>query len=434
MHKIATKSHNLLFYRSIRLSVVFNMLIILMLAIVFDIIILPNILPNSIPLILFLIWCISTLFIEGNLITTINRSESVWWMVILLWETVLVLFGFSSIGINNILFKLPIYSIPIIMSFVIRNYYYREKVILFAMLFLVIMFNIVKNDIIGFSNPLMYETLRRSDGFAAGSTTFTAVTLFFFPICFLLLINKKTSKFIKLSSLFSIGAASYYFFVFNSRAIAFFLFLIILIGFIVSPKRSFKNMNQLYLILPVIFLISFFYLFFNPFMDILRDVFAGNANLLMRFDNITDFSQTQNIQDTGSLGARIQLSIISLNTWFGGFSNFFFGIGEHPVYDTSIQGLTNAGEGQHSQFFDHLARYGLLGGIILYKAIKNTLYFILKRALSPKMYNLTYIVLIVFILYSFLNNSFIGNILLVVFLVFPLIIDIFENKESKSYE
>jgi len=433
MHNIATKSQKLLLRRSIRWSVAFNVLIIAMLAVVFDIMILPDILPNSVPILLLLIWCISAYFIEGKRIITITRSESVWWIVILLWETILELLGFSNIGINNILFRIPVYCLPFIMSFVIRYYYYRERVLLFVVLFLVVLLNIVKNDIIGYYNPWMYESLNRSDGFGAGSTTFTAVSLFFLPVCFLLLIYK-TSKYIKLASLFSIGAAAYYFFVLNSRGTAFFLFLIILVGFLFSPKRSFNNMSPLYIFLTVLSLILFFYLLFNPFVNALRVVFVGNERLLDKLNNITDFSQTQNMQDTGSLGVRIQLSLISLHTWVGGIPNFFFGIGEHAVYNISMQGLTNAGVGQHSQLFDHLAQYGLLGGLILYKAVKNTLSFVLRRTHSTKMYNRTFVVLLVFILYSFLNNSLIGNILFVVFLVFPLVVDIIENKEDMSYE
>ncbi|MCK9627019.1 MAG: O-antigen ligase family protein [Bacteroidales bacterium] len=433
MYNTATKFQNSLLYRSIRWSVALNVLIIAMLAVIFDIMIVPNVLPNYVPILLFSIWFLSAYFIGGSHHIKVTVNESIWWIVIILWEIMLELFGFSSIGINNILIRIPIYCLPIIMSFVIRNYYYREKILLFTFLFLVILFNIVKNDITGYYNPWMFESLRSSDGFSASSSTFTAVTLFFFPVCFLLLKNNKP-KYLKFVSVFSICAASYYFFVLNSRGISFFLFLLIILGFIFSPKRSYNNINPLYLLLAVLSLSILFYLFFDPFMNILRVVFAGNERLLEKFNNITDFSQTRNMQDTGSLGARIELSLISLQTWLGGFSNFFFGIGEHAINDASMQGLTNAGVGQHSQFFDHLARYGLLGGLILYKAVKNTLRFVLKRAHNTKMYNRIFVVLLAFILYSFLNNSLIGNILFVVFLVFPLIVDILESKNYMSYE
>lgn len=410
----------------------FNVLLIALLAVVFDIMILPDVLPNFVPILLFLLWCISAFFIEGNLIKTVKRSESVWWIVILLWEAIWVLFGFSDILFTNILFRIPAYCLPIVLSFVIRYYYYREKVLLFVVLFLIILFNIVKNDIIGYYNPSMYE-LSRIDDFTANSTTFTAVSLFFFPVCFLLLKNQ-TSKYIKLAAWFSIGATAYYFFVLNSRGIAFFLFLIILTGFLFSPKRSFNNINPLYLNITVLSLILFFYLLFNPFIDALSVVFAGNERMLTKFNNITDFTQSPNMHNDGSLESRIQLTQVSLHTWIGSLTNFFFGKGEQIIDDNSMQGLINAGVGEHSQFFDYLARYGLLGGIILYKAVKNTFSFVLRRARNTKMYNRIFVILFVFILYSFMNNSLIGNILFVVFLVLPLVVDIIENKEDMFYE
>jgi hypothetical protein len=434
MHNIVTKSQTLLLYRPIRWSVVFNVLIIAMLAVVFDIRIVPDRLPVYVPILLFFIWCMSAFFIGGNLIVTLTRSESVWWIVILVWESIYVLLGFSNIGINNIFVRITVYSLPVIMSFVIRKYYYREKVLLFVVLFLVILFNIVKNDIIGYYNPWMYKSLTTTrDGFAASSTTFTAVSLFFFAVCFLLLKNK-TSKFVKLASWFSIGATSYYFFVLNSRGTAFFLFLILLVGFLSSPKRSFNNIKPLHLFLTVLSLILFFFLLFNPFMNAINVVFAGNERMVARLSDLTYFAQSQDLFDSGSVGSRMELSLISLHTWFGSFTNFFFGIGEHAVYNVSMAGLSKAGVGQHSQFFDHLARYGLLGGLILYKALKNTFSFVLRRTRSTKMYNRIFVVFLVFSLYSFLNNSMIGNILFVVFLEFPLVVDIIENKENMSYE
>jgi len=434
MHNIVTKSQKLLLYRPIRSSVVFNVLIIAMIAVVFDIMIGSDILPSFVPTLLFLIWCMSAFFIGGNLIVTLTRSESVWWIVVLLWEIILVLLGFSSIGINNIFVRIPVYCLPVIMSFVIRNYYYKEKVLLFVVLFLVTLFNIVKNDFIGYYNPWMYESLTRTrDGFAANSTTFTAVTLFFFAVCFLLLKNI-TSKYIKLALWFSIAAAAYYFFVLNSRGTAFFLFLILLVGFLFSPKRSYNNIKPLYLFLTVLSLFLFFYLLFNSLINALSVVFEGNERMLARLSDLTYFAQSQDLFDTGSVGARTQLSLISLHTWFGSFTNFFFGIGEHAVYNASMAGLSEAGVGQHSQFFDHLARYGLLGGLILYKALKNTFSFVLRRTRSTKMYNRIFVVFLVFILYSFLNNSLIGNILFVVFIEFPLVVDIIENKKDMSYE
>ena len=59
--------------------------------------------------------------------------------------------------------------------------------------------------------------------------------------------------------------------------------------------------------------------------------------------------------DRGSLSGRIQLTMISINTFFSSPSNFFFGVGDK---------LDNYLVGNHCYFFDEFAKFGLFGGIL----------------------------------------------------------------------
>lgn len=84
-----------------------------------------------------------------------------------------------------------------------------------------------------------------------------------------------------------------------------------------------------------------------------------------RVNQIIVYLSKGDIQDAGgSLEARYNLFMRSIKTWLFSWSSFIFGVGDH-INDNSIIG-------NHSQFIDVFAQYGLVGGMMLiYTTLKS---------------------------------------------------------------
>lgn len=92
-------------------------------------------------------------------------------------------------------------------------------------------------------------------------------------------------------------------------------------------------------------------------LDWLAEV-SPSERLSKRFDEMSIVLTYENMDaGGGSFSARNDLMGVSWNSFTSSFSNFLFGIGEHTGSDILI--------GHHSFFIDTLARYGIVGGVIV---------------------------------------------------------------------
>jgi hypothetical protein len=155
----------------------------------------------------------------------------------------------------------------------------------------------------------------------------------------------------------------------------------------------------------------------------------GSEQISERLNQIIRFFDSGDIMDAGgSLTARYRLYLTSLQTWVRSPQSFFFGVGDHISNNAII--------GNHSQFFDVLGQYGIIGGIFLYYSVYRTLKDLLIRlSLVPKS-PLFYQTLVIF--FIFIGRGFVGYVVFEyvavrLFVFMPILYSLFleENKKTQ---
>ncbi|MBR4673571.1 MAG: hypothetical protein IKP00_03825 [Victivallales bacterium] len=99
------------------------------------------------------------------------------------------------------------------------------------------------------------------------------------------------------------------------------------------------------------------FIFFYKYILGNLSIIVNSERLMSRINSLIQLMESQDVSqiDRGSLSGRIQLTMISINTFFSSPSNFFFGVGDK---------LDNYLVGNHCYFFDEFAKFGLFGGIL----------------------------------------------------------------------
>ena len=122
-------------------------------------------------------------------------------------------------------------------------------------------------------------------------------------------------------------------------------------------------------------------------------------------------------QGNATLEARADLWIVSVNTWLSSLTTFFFGIGEHNYLD--FVSTAASGVGNHSDLLDVFARYGIMGGLLLYGILIKYYKWLSQTFGSAfKNYILTFFLLL--ILMGVTKRFISGEEAIVIFMLLPL--------------
>ncbi len=131
---------------------------------------------------------------------------------------------------------------------------------------------------------------------------------------------------------------------------------------------------------------------------------TGSARLSARLNSIITLLEADDINEIegrGSLFARLRLTGVSIQTFFSSPGRFLFGVG-HKM-DTNLL------VGNHSQFFDEFARWGIFGGtfsfILLLRMLKSSIVF------SEIEKNTIFYRQIIVIIISIIIRSFVGAVI-----------------------
>lgn len=198
-------------------------------------------------------------------------------------------------------------------------------------------------------------------------------------------------------------------------------FLLMLFGslyaFIEMNKVRKKNKTFIF---SVILLVAFILLSANLLMPLLQNYLASLntviSNKLLVLLNLSDYA---NIEDTGSLGARLHLYMNSFYIWL---ENPFLGVAYK--YDFNTIKMIAIGMGAHSEWLDLLAKYGIFSILLM------TYIFKAKKVYK---YNQGYkLGFILFIILGFLNPIYIFNIFFIVFFYTPLLDDYFFSFQNND--
>lgn len=129
---------------TIRIKNILNILPILGLFVYYYTVSFTRILPILFPLGLVALWIVFALFQEGIQKILFSKGAR-WWLAYMLQCYVMSIIGISSSNINYQIVNTPLFFIPVIGSFVIRNFNYKELRLLVVGALIIYLGNIVQN-------------------------------------------------------------------------------------------------------------------------------------------------------------------------------------------------------------------------------------------------------------------------------------------------
>lgn len=150
---------------------------------------------------------------------------------------------------------------------------------------------------------------------------------------------------------------------------------------------------------------------------------SPSERLSVRFEDISTAVTYEDIQVTrGSLAGRSELIGVSWSTFTSSIGRFVFGAGEHTGINTII--------GHHSFIVDTLARYGIIGGALIFLYFQKQ-YKIVMSAVDKKidwpLYMQCTVVFIAYVLRNFYGILSYGLSNLFILFYFPLTIQLIKN-------
>ncbi|MFA5005851.1 MAG: hypothetical protein WC509_00065 [Candidatus Izemoplasmatales bacterium] len=387
---------------------------------------------------IFLLWGVSAIITNDIHFSFVKMDKIIVWTVA--WA--IMQYVMRATGVSNLIWKvyidrLTLYFIPVIMVFILSYYNFAEMKLLASIFVYVIILNTINNISLYITDPTIFINLNILGDISrltnAGSTDFVTLLIFFIGVCVVAIIN--TTKIAMKIMFIAFSLCAGYFVVYgNPRATAF-VFLSLLLFAILA--LSYRNSNSFSVLLRGLCILLILILVFIEIVPIVRFVTTSitSSRMIERFNDIVRIVEgNTSFLNTGneSIALRFQLAQTSISTFFGGLSNFIYGVGE-KVHGESFFELVNYGVGDHSELIDVFAEYGIIGGFILY----NLLYEIFKKILAlPKskiIKRQLLAIIAVFILYSFFNDVLLENVLYVVYIFMPIMIVVLDERNTKGH-
>ena len=415
---------------SIRLKMVVNMLPIIVLMLFYYTHYIVGTYSFFIPLLLLIFWVIQSVMISSVKNVMFNRIATGWWIYLFLCVA-MVIIGLSSTNMNFVISRLPIYIIPGMGYFVIKNYNKRESIILLVFFALIYGANLIYNIVLGTTMPDIFEEQESTELLIQfgimmniASTGFISVGVFLVGILFMVVLLRKGL----IKRLFPILMAipiGYYMLFQNTRGTAILLLLVEMVGLVIAyfEPRNRRNIRPYYIGMGIGLIILTFVLFIPIIEFIIQNL--ESERLAERMEDLIDLKQSggnTSQLDEGSLAMRLLLAQTSLNTWLANPLNFLIGIGDHTQ---SFGGdLIKSGVGGHSEFIDVAARYGVVGIIVFVNIVKDYYKMLKRLAYSRDVQKYVIIIFVIFILTGVFNNVYQPLMLLFLYIVLPIIIEL----------
>lgn len=147
--------------------------------------------------------------------------------------------------------------------------------------------------------------------------------------------------------------------------------------------------------------------------------------LARRLQQISNMMDSGDITAAGgSMTGRYNLTMRSLETWTSSVGRFFLGAGDHYIDNTII--------GNHCQWIDLLAQYGIVVAGMVYALVYGMLRLLVGRLDLPAGPLLRQVLVLcgIFLARGFLGAVFFGTIGIQLFIVLPLAIDYLKKKRE----
>lgn len=211
------------------------------------------------------------------------------------------------------------------------------------------------------------------------------------------------------------------------RGIAFLLtMLMITLLLLYNTSRDRRIMTRYILLMCLIVFVLLFYRFV---LGAIASI-SGSQRLASRLQSIITLFDASDISEAkgGSLTARLQLIGVSIKTFFESLPNFLFGVGDK---------VDNFQVGNHAQFFDEFARYGLLGGLLSnylpFGMMKTAIRFV-SLPKNSTLYRQIIVIFFIYMLRCLVGGIFAPSIGAVMFIMLPIAFGLLKTNERNSQE
>ncbi len=294
----------------------------------------------------------------------------------------------------------------------------KQNNVIFYATILVVLFNILDNIRLCLTYPEIYVLVNRDmdplgENLNIGSSKFYNALFFFFTISFFgfLNSNKRETKYIML---ICVLLTSLFIFVFCLKAaIIVFTCLSTFLLFFAKKAQNIRSF-LLRIFLPAMIVYGLVNIFSDYIIESISNIFTSER-LVNRLVLLIDSDSAS----TGTVEARENLWLMSINTWTDSFTNFLFGIGDHRANWSAGQTASDTGIGQHSDIFDSFARYGILGVLILLQILYLGFKYLL--SLFGKQYKIQlFVIIAIFLLFGLTKGVFQPDISFVLFILLPV--------------
>lgn len=434
MEKVFFNQIFLVKQNEIRLTVFFNTLLIWML---FAIQLTPYIhrnIPNILKITILFIWFLSAALNEkGELPTEKDRIvvySVIYWLIEFVWRIV----GLSELNYLVYFVRLSVFAIPMISIYVLNYYSYSEKKILLSGLKVIFLANLISNFYLYLIDPMLFFNLGIVSAVGratnAGGTSFIFVCVLFISITLIRILNTKLT----LGTLLDAGLILFcmYHIVFqNNRATAFVILMVMIFSLLLVSTGRVKNNLKLRLFVRGGVGVLLFLSVSIPFLEV-SSTFFSDAYMGPRLAILTSFLKGESslaLASGDSFSGRVALMHAGLSTVFNSFSNFQFGVGEPNCGLYNFRQLLKAGISNHSELIDSFTFYGVGGGVVYLLFFKSIANFVKGYCVSNQMCRHCSVALIIIFIYSILNKLFVGDIMYMLVLYFPLTINLMSMNE-----
>lgn len=337
---------------------------------------------------------------------------------------------YSLVGISSgkimrdMLFSLFVFPMMLLVLMDAKVTKYNVR-LLFHVIAIIGAINIIDNIRLSFLYPgittMTEDTLEKLGltGFNVGGSPFISMATFYLAIVMIAFLYAKdmVDKFLFLFY----AIIAFVFVVFFSFKASSLIYAILIVGimFVVnSAKRPVKAAVAIGIIggMSLIFI--------DPIIHLLISI-IDNPRVGSRLLIFTEEGDAYG--NANSINSRIDLWFLSLRTWLDTPSNFLFGIGEHSRNDflrTDLSGI-----GNHSDFLDILAKYGIIGGIILFNILKR-LFIYAKKLADSRSFYMIMVFFVLILMFGFTKKIILPSISIMMFVFFPLCLYYINGSES----
>lgn len=419
-------------HNRIRSFIVPNLFATILLVIICVVPLFDRDLPHVFKLGIFLLWSLTALSVGKIRKGQIGRGVLVGWFLYLALQLFYSIIGYSR-ELTFFLARCYIYVIPIAMVFVTRFYNVKELKVVWNSIIIVFAICLIDNFFLGYQGEETFDLTSETKGSNAGSTAFVSGCMFIIPALWML-IRKGRLLFRKIiSGLLIIGCVVYMFFL-NSRATVLVVFAIMILGLFIADRSERKYITPKKMIIWMVITLLASVIIAAPVLSKLAELFGDGdaARMSDRLEDLAYAASGGDIMDLGrgSLFYRVLLWQTSINTFLGDITHFFIGIGENKIKYADLQDLISSGVGNHSEFFDLAARYGLVGIIIYVNMIKKTFRYMIDLAPNEWSRNSMIALMTSMIIYSFFNVlTAQACSLVMLFLFLPITMQLYKYKK-----